>query len=290
MAYKWGGWDTIEDFLDKVEKGYGTGTGGGGKGYNLFTKHFVTGISCAGLVSRAWHLKHKYTLNYGKWLFSREFQNITHEVPGVDLYRKDLGSIEKGDALINSGHIMLYLYTGRDGNVRVLHSTRPGVIFSSFEVSSLISNGYKPIRYNNVEEIDNPSGTVSNPISLHTDKDIQILEGNTRDVVSMELDEYSGCSFGPQTGPEVIYRFELKRAGKIEISVTDFKNEGIDNNLFLLSSLKTDNKYNAIECIAGDDRQIERHFEPGTYWIVVDSGNDKPGEFTLTVKRNRNMF
>ena len=284
MAYKWGGWDTVRDFLDKVEKGYGTGTGGGSKGYNAFTKHFVTGISCTGLVSRAWHLEHKYTLNYGKPLFSREFQEISHNVPDVDLRKNKLGSLRKGDAFINSGHIMLYLYTGRNGRIHVLHSTTPGVIFSSYEASHFIRNSYKPIRYNNIIEIEDPPGTVSNPIMLNSDKNIQVVKGNTRDVVSMEFDEYSGSSIGSQIGPEVIYRLELKKAGMTEISVTDFKNEGIDNNIFLLRSLNSNDKYDGIDCIAGDDRKIEWNAVAGTYWIVVDSGKNKPGEFTLILK------
>ncbi|MFC1513891.1 hypothetical protein ACFL5P_02665 [candidate division KSB1 bacterium] len=288
MAYKWGGWDTIEDFLEKVEKGYGTGTGGGSNVYSKFSKNDVTGISCTGLVSRAWHLKHKYTLNYGKPLFSREFRKITHDVPDTDLQKNRLDSLKKGDAFINSGHIMLYLYTGRDGRVRVLHSTTPGVIFQAFDVSQLTRNGYKPIRYNNIGETENPPGTVSNPILLKTDKGKQTVEGNTRDVVSMEFDEYAGCSTGSQTGPEVLYRIEIKKAGKIEIGVTDFKDEGIDNDIFLLRSLDANEKHKALDCIAGDDRKIEWNAVPGTYWIVVDSGNDTPGEYSLSFKYSRN--
>ncbi len=287
MAYKWSGWDTVEDFLEKVEKGYGTGTGGGPDVYSNFSMDIVTGISCTGFVSRAWHLNNKYTLNYNKTRIYREFQEITHDVPGADMYKNRIDSIKKGDAFINSGHIMLYLYTGRDGCVRVLHSTSPGVIFEAFPVSFLVQYGYKPIRYNNIGETDNPPGTVSNPVLLDVDKDLQTVEGNTRDVVSMEFDAYSGCPAGSQTGPEVIYRLEVKKAEKIEIGVTDFKDEGIDNDIFLLRSPGTNKEHKALDCIAGDDRKIEWNAVPGTYWIVVDSGNDTPGEYTLTVKNSR---
>jgi hypothetical protein len=144
-----------------------------------------------------------------------------------------------------------------------------------------------PIRYNNIKETENPPGTVSNPIILSVENDIQIVEGNTRDVVSMEFDEYSGCSIGVQTGPEVIYRFNMKKAEMIEIGITDLKDEGIDNDVFLLRSLDANEKYKALDCIAGDDRKIEWNSVPGTYWVVVDSGKDKPGEYTLTVKKSK---
>ncbi len=103
----------------------------------------------------------------------------------------------------------------------------------------------------------------------------------------MEFDEYSGCSIDSQTGPEVIYGFKLKKAGMIEIGITDFKDEGIDNNVFLLHSLNTNENHKVLDCIAGDDRKIEWNVVPGTYWIVVDSGNDTPGEYTLTFKNRR---
>jgi len=285
MAYKWGGWDTVEDFLDKVEKGYGTGTGGGSDVYRRFPKSAVTGISCTGLVSRAWHLNHKYTLNYNKVFFlRREFQDITQDVPGGNLRSDQLGSIKKGDVLINSGHTMVYLYTGRDGRVRVLHSTTPGVIFQSFDVSELVRNGYKPIRYDNIVETEAPKGTATNPIVLTPGENLQSIEGNTRDVVSMEIDEYSSCSAGSQVGPETIYRYDVTRAGEIEIAVTDFKDEGIDNDVFLLRSIDIGEEHEALDCIAWEDRRIEWSAVPGTYWIVVESGEDTPGGFTLSVK------
>ena len=90
MAYKWSGWDTVEDFLKKIKAGYGAGTGGGSGTYNNYSINDVIGISCTGLVSRAWHLRNKYTLNYPNPNIRRKFQEITHDIEGIDFGNNQL--------------------------------------------------------------------------------------------------------------------------------------------------------------------------------------------------------
>ena len=122
MAYKWSGWDTVEDFLEKIEQGYGAGTGGGANTYKNYSINSVTGTSCTGLVSRAWHLNHKYTLNHASPLIPRKFKELTQDIPGIDFAQHKVSKIKKGDAFINVTHIILFVYETRDGNPKIIDS------------------------------------------------------------------------------------------------------------------------------------------------------------------------
>lgn len=284
MAYKWSGWDTVEDFLKKIKAGYGAGTGGGSGTYNNYSINDVIGISCTGLVSRAWHLRNKYTLNYPNPNIRRKFQEITHDIEGIDFGNNQLEELRKGDAFINWHHIILFLYKGRDGNLRVIDSSTPGVRFRTIGITYLKKSKYTSIRYNNIREITNPKGTIVNPIKIVLSEDGFKTEGNTRDVVSMEFDSYSISPEKSQVGPEVIYEFDLNTPKILEIKITDFKDEGIDNDIHLLSSLRKNDKLMAVDCIAFGDNNITKQLIRGTYYIAVDSKNDLPGEYTLTIK------
>jgi hypothetical protein len=80
MGYKFGGWDSTETFLQKIAKGYGTGTGV--ETYRKIPFDCGTGISCTGLVSRAWQLNHKYTFIYPNQPdVPRQFNEITNILP-----------------------------------------------------------------------------------------------------------------------------------------------------------------------------------------------------------------
>jgi len=284
MGYKWGGWDSIEEFLDRIEKGYGAGTGGGGNYYRNFSKNDVTGISCTGLVSRAWYLEHKYTLNYSSPFTRRKFQEISHDLKNVDFKNNKIESLRKGDAFINVHHIILFVYKRKDGKLRVIDSSTPGVTFRTIKTSYLNKNGYKAIRYNNIIETEDPQGTINNPIKINELTQTFIADGNTRDIVSMEFDSYSSDPKSSQVGPEVIYELNISQSGNIEIEVTGIKKENIDNDIHLLHNLKKSNDGLAINCIASNDNRIEQLLEKGKYYIIVDSNDDKPGEFTLSVK------
>ena len=137
MGYKWGGWDTVEDFVDKIEQGYGTGTGGGGNYYRTFSINEVTGISCTGLVSKAWHLEKKYTLNYSSPTIPRKFQEISHYIENIDIKNHNIKSLKKGDAFINVHHVILFVYESKDGKLKVIDSSAPGVRFRTIDVAYL---------------------------------------------------------------------------------------------------------------------------------------------------------
>jgi hypothetical protein len=166
----------------------------------------------------------------------------------------------------------------------IIDSSGPGVRFHALSWEYLASQGYQAIRYRNILEDDTPSGTATHPVAIDS-KDFPLsMDGNTRDVVSMEFDRYSLAPQISQTGPEVVYQLRLRAPGTVEMRCTDLKHEGIDNDLHLLSSTSRSNALTALDCIARDDHSIVRDLDAGQYFIVVDSGDNTPGEFTLTIE------
>jgi hypothetical protein len=283
MGYKFGGWDSIDVFLSKIAEGYGTGTGI--ETYKTIPFDCVTGISCTGFVSRAWQLNHKYTLIYPNQPdVPRQFNEITRIVKNVNFLFQRTTNLRKGDAFLNQSHMILFLYENRDGNPMILHSSVEGVRFEEKSWFELWLHGYIPIRYNNIKDDNNPSGTINNPIVIDSDDFPYVHNGNTRNVVSMEFDRYSAAQSINQQGPETIYKLSINSSGTINIQITDCKNEGIDNDIHLLFSLKKSVKSEALDCFAREDRLIEMYLDAGTYYIVVDSKKDLPGEYRLIVK------
>jgi len=286
MGYKFGGWDSIDIFLSKIAEGYGTGTGV--ETYEEVPFDCVTGISCTGLISRAWQLNHKYTLIYPNQPdVPRQFNGITRIVKNVNFLSHKTTKLRKGDAFLNKSHMMLFIYENRDGNPMILHSSVEGVRFEEKSWLELWLLGYIPIRYNNIKADDTPAGTINNPIVIDSENFPYSHNGNTRNVVSMEFDRYSAVPSINQQGPETIYKLRIKLSRKIKIQLTDYKSDGINNDIHLLNSLKKSANAEALDCIAREDNLIEMYLDAGIYYIVVDSKKDLPGEYSLIVK-NKN--
>lgn len=282
VGYKWGGWTDVDEFLDKMSQGYATGTGGG-LSYETVPFECVVGVSCTGLVSRAWHLEHKYTLNYDDPSIPRRLAEITHQIEGVDIGAGRVDGIEKGDVFINEYHVMLFAYETTGGVPMIIDSSYEGVRLRPVSWSLLAGEGYTAIRYNNITEDLETPGTASNPLDLQLAADAISIEGNTRDVAGIEFDSYSIEPYPEQPGPEVIYRMRIEGRGTLTASITEFKREGIDNDLHLLSSLDRDDSGMALDCVARGDNFLEAVLDAGTWYLVVDSGNDAPGAYTLSV-------
>lgn len=284
MGYMWGGWDDLDDFLAKIASGHGTGTGGN-VSYLEYPKDCVTGTSCTGLVSRAWHLNRKYTLNYPQHPEIKEqFHRITHDIEGVDFLNHKTDMLKKGDAFINKGHIILFVYETRDRTPMVIDSRSKGVSFRETSWRELHNIGYKAIRYNNIKETSNLTGTIYNPIPINSDDFPISLNNNTRDFVSMEFDRYSIDPNFNEQGPEIIYKLEMKSKKDINIYINQIINEGFDNDIYLLKSLNRNDAFFATDCIARGDSWIGQVLDPGTYYIIIDSGKDQPGEFKLNLE------
>ncbi len=282
VGYKWGDWTDVDDFLAKISMGYATGTGGG-LTYETIPFDCVVGVSCTGLVSRAWHLDHKYTLNYADPDVPRKFQEITHVVEGVNIGAREVAAIKKGDALINEYHVMLFVYETPDGIPMIIDSSYEGVRFRAVSWGTLAADGYTAIRYNNIVEDNDPPGTTSNPIVLEIGQHDVSAEGNTRDAVSLAFHRYSIEPASRQPGPEVVYEIAVTGPGTLTASITEAGSHGIDNDLHLLASLARDDAGMALDCVARDDNVIETVLDSGTWYLVVDSGNNSPGKYALSV-------
>ena len=283
MGYKWGAWDDVKTFLTRIEDGYGTGTGGY-VNYKDYSFDCVTGTSCTGLVSRAWRLNHKYTLTYpDSPNIPRQMHEITNPVEGVDFRNYKTSMIKKGDAFMNKSHIILFVYETRDRTAMVIDSGSSGVSFREMSYKELADNGYTAIRYNNIRDEKNPVGTIKNPMIIDSDKFPFNHTGNTRDVASMEFDRYAKDADFNEQGPEFVYELRVQVSGKVLITLDEPRNEGIDNDLYFLKSLKKNEKRIASECLMRGDEWIARYLYPGIYYIVVDSGKDQPGEYRMLV-------
>ena len=275
MGYKWNGWEDVDDFLDKIASGYGTGTGGYVNYENMgIPNECFTGVSCTGLVSKVWKLETKHTLNYGDAVTTPQFRDRSSEITYEQL--------QKGDALINSEHIMLYAYTNRDGVIMIFDSSGEGVSFRPVAWSYLNPRNTMPIRYNLVRDDEIVQGTSSNPILINSSDLPFTHDGNTRNVVSMEYDHYSIIPARNEQGPECIYQLNITSSVSIDVSINDLSNEGIDNSIFILTSLSAEN-FETSNCIAWGDTEINIELNAGTYFIIVDSGNDTPGEYSLSI-------
>lgn len=266
VPYKWGGFDSMDQFRHKISQGYGAGSYSSDGVLSC-----VTGVDCSGYVSRCW----AQTSKYG-----------TSTIHGISSELASTAEMKKADAFNKAGsHVVMLTYYHRDGSPVIMEAAGGSyrkTVFRKTTWSYL--NGYKPIRYDNIENDTNVVGTISNPIKIQsfpfTDS------GNTRNVFSLEIDSYSVKPETPETGPEVIYTFTIENPGTIDLSVTDIQAENIDNDIHLLSSLNVDSNRMATDALARDDHSIIMHIDAGTYYIVVDSysssGNDRPGEYTMT--------
>lgn len=283
MGYKWGGWNGIDDFLEKIGLGYGTGTGGP-VDYGYLDFECVVGVSCTGLVSRAWRLEEKYTLCYDDPGIENKFCDITTEIEGIDFNLYEVEGLKKGDAFINDTHTILFVYETRYRKPLVIESVSTGVRCRQMSWLDLARGGYRAIRYNNIVDEHCPEGTIVNPVEIRGDRLPFEYGGNTRNVVSMEFDRYSTDPAGRQQGPETIFLIVLAHDSVLDIGITEFPEEGIDNDLHLLSSAARDGDRMALDCIATGDSRITAPLERGTYYLIVDGGNDTPGEFVLTVR------
>lgn len=95
-----------------------------------------------------------------------------------------------------------------------------------------------------------------------------------------KLEGYSCASTTDESGPEVVYRLEVKQATNLRVVV--FDGDDVDLDLHLLDATGT-----ASGCLARDDKLITRALQPGTYHLVVDtyvkSGVELAGEYLLLV-------
>lgn len=104
--------------------------------------------------------------------------------------------------------------------------------------------------------------------------------GDTSASTTADLESYPSCDDGQdESGPEVVYRIELRADTALRIVALD--RGDVDVDVHLLDAL------DSAACLERGDRLIERTLVAGTYWIVVDTfvsdGDAAAGRYQLVV-------
>jgi len=274
LPYDWGGYMSISTFMSGIQNGRRAGscpTSGACSVNGILS--CTVGVDCSGYVSR--------TFETGYYQTSR-MHEITSTLSSPSL-------LKKGDIFNKAGsHVIMYIYTDQStGDYYVMESTTGSydkVVFRKYPNKSTLLNSYKLRRLNTIEDDVNPEGTMDNPAVIESLPFSH--DGNTRNVVSLEINSYSSAENINERGPEFIYTLEVPEDGTLSVKING-DNSYIDNDIHLLSSLDLNASKMAEDTVARDDSEIVKELTSGTYYIVVDSysgsSRDYPGRYTLSV-------
>ncbi|HNT26681.1 MAG TPA: hypothetical protein PKH10_00755 [bacterium] len=270
VAYDWGGSMSVATYLSSLAAGYRAGSCSGSSCSTYGVLDCTVGVDCSGYVSMLWGCGH----------------HTTSTIPDISTVI-DQSAMKKGDVFNNAGsHVIMYIYTDKStGLPYIMESAGTGTEKTVFRrMSSWPSSSYERRRYDDIADDINVDGTIQNPRVISSTPYYD--EGNTRNVVSLEIDTYSALPGTKEFGPEVVYRIDLQSAGDLTATVTDNQAESIDCDVHLLSSLTIDGNGMAVDALVRDDHSVTRTLDAGTYYIVVDTytgTTDLPGEYTLSV-------
>ncbi len=152
MPYKWGGWDTPNEFLsriksDEINGGKPAAAGDMGlsskqAGGDDVVSRFAAGVDCSGFVSRCWRLDKPHS---------------TRELPALcaPIERHQL---KTGDILIIPGtHVLMFISWANDKHERFLGcEAGPLPVWRCgehhFNYARLQSLGYRPMRYQGMKD------------------------------------------------------------------------------------------------------------------------------------------
>ncbi|MES2996162.1 MAG: hypothetical protein V4733_05060 [Verrucomicrobiota bacterium] len=142
MPYQWGGFDTPESFLKKLEAGYRAGDAGNEAKRKLGDSGVSTescGIDCSGFVSRCWGLPRPYS--------TRELPTLCDPLASWD-------ALKAGDILLNDRHVVLFNRWLVPGEEIGAYEAGPFPVWRvnacGLQKRFLIENGYKPWRYKRI--------------------------------------------------------------------------------------------------------------------------------------------
>lgn len=263
IPYKWGGYDTVEEFDQKLADGYGAGSH---SWHGILS--CVTGEDCSGFVSLAWETSARYTTS--------SFYEVTTDI--------STSQVQTADAFNDAGsHIVLHAYF-RDDGVPAFYEAAGGpskVRFTAAQSWSYL-NGFTPVRYDGIEAStpQDFAGTLSDPIVVsrfpYSDS------RNTVTASSDEFDEYI-CKTGTyERGPEYIYLLDFNGTGTLTASLTD--ELAVDIDLHLLSDLDES------ACLTRNDVGFTFDITtPGRYYLVADtwssssSAEEYPGPYSVSI-------
>lgn len=100
---------------------------------------------------------------------------------------------------------------------------------------------------------------------------------STANAKSNSFSVYPGFPDLLENGPEYIYKFTLKERARFHANLRAPEPSGVDIDVHLLSDLKP-------TVIERSDMRLWRTLEPGTYYLVLDTYQNKRGNFILDVQ------
>ncbi len=262
LPYKWGGFDDLAAFQQKLSQGYGPGSR---SEYGVLP--CVTGVDCSGFLSRVWQLPSKYG--------TATLSQVTTEI-------RDIDDVRPGDAWVKPGsHVVLHAYFRDDGTPTWSEASGGAEKVRLMTSGSwAYLNGYRPVRYKGIRETADLShaGTLEDPIPIpsfpFTDSRNTVL------AASDEIDEYP-CKPGTrEEGPEFVYAADLPGPGKLTATLA--YTGGVELGAFLLSGNGPET------CVAHANRKLGYEVKaPRRYLLVVDgyskAQDEFSGPYTLTV-------
>lgn len=141
VPYKWGGFDTLEEFSRGVEAGRYAGdvyTAAKRKALDDAVSKAAVGIDCSGLVSRCWKLPRSYS---------------TREIPALCVALPSYNDLRPGDVLNTENQHVLLFKGWKDAAHQRLYAYETGapptwkVLLDDIPVELLRSQNYRAYRY-----------------------------------------------------------------------------------------------------------------------------------------------
>lgn len=137
MAYNWGGFNSVSEFLSRVNAGRIAGNDKKTLHDSTHIRTDFAGIDCSGFVSRVWETASKYSTS--------SLPNISKQINWSDL--------KAGDIVNKAGsHVRLFHYYNSDGSMMLYESTTSSSIDGVTHRVLARDNKYIPRRYNQVQE------------------------------------------------------------------------------------------------------------------------------------------
>ena len=159
MAYKWGGFDTPESFLQGLLEGKKAGDVANTykvRNDNKAVSRESVGIDCSGFVSRCWGLSEPVS--------TRDLPSICDPVPWDEL--------RLGDIILKEGHVLMF--AARKGGYVIGYEAGPIPTWRArrcaIGVNYLKKEGYSPWRYRNMAKPQPPATETQYHIEFPRDR------------------------------------------------------------------------------------------------------------------------
>jgi hypothetical protein len=158
VPYCWGCMGSLNQFRNRIANGMLAG--------NVCTHNDprtdVAGVDCSAFVSAAWGLANHFT---------------TAAIPAITTELSNPWDLQPGDALNKAGsHVMLFLRFTPDRKAEVMESSTGGcngrVCRNVYPLASLLARGFKPVRFNALQEATVVAAAASNDDKSAGNKDV----------------------------------------------------------------------------------------------------------------------